>query len=76
MGSSDLDEIAKLFLNNELTTKQLIERSYEYWINGCCENSFDRSNKKAIEYCKSKNFEILMDFPYDIEKDILINKSS
>ena len=69
------DEIAKMFLSNDITQAQLIERAYEHWKNGCCENSFDKSNKKAIEYCKIKNFEILMNFSYDIEKDILMNKS-
>ena len=65
------EEIAKMFLNNDITPKQLIQRAYEHWINGCCENSFDKSNKKAIEYCKNKDFEILMNFPYDIGEDIL-----
>lgn len=69
------DDNAKMFLANDITSKQLMERAYEHWINGCCENSFDKSGKKAIEYCKNKNFEILMEYSLDIENDTLIEKS-
>lgn len=61
------DENAKMFLDNEITPAQLMERASEHWINGCCENSFDKSGKKALEYCKSKSFEVLMEYPYSIE---------
>jgi len=63
------DEIAKMFLDNTLSSKQLMERAYDHWINGFCENSFDKSGKKAIDYCNNKNFEILMKYPYAIETD-------
>lgn len=61
------DENAKMFLDNKITSNQLMERACEHWINGCCENSFDKSGKKALEYCKNKNFEVLMEYPYNVE---------